>query len=129
MRIYLKGWFWGAVLVSICVLCLAIYLIPKDTGDQVAIYRDGKLLYTFDQNEMMEDRVLDIRYEDGWNQVTISDGTIAVSDASCADGDCVNQGALVKGGPPIICLPNRLIINYTGGGQEIDVDAVSGGMG
>jgi hypothetical protein len=78
----------------------------------------------------------------GTNTVEVADGQIRIVEASCANKDCIHQGAIGKPGQTIVCLPNRLVIriedssgddgggNGEDGGNDgtspPDVDAVSG---
>ena len=129
MKLYLKAWFWAAILGAFCLICLVIYLMPRETGDAVGIYQDGELLYTFTVEELSETHRIIIKYGDGTNIIATGGGTIWVSEATCADSDCVRHGPLEPGGAPIICLPNRLVIRWTDQERNGQVDAVSGGIG
>lgn len=44
----------------------------------------------------------------GTNTITIEDGSVRVSEADCANQDCVRQGAIDRMGQQIICLPHKL---------------------
>ena len=54
----------------------------------------------------------------GENTVTIQDGKIAVTDATCPDHYCMNRG-FCAGGTDIVCLPNKLVIHFLGA-QTVD---------
>jgi len=54
----------------------------------------------------------------GHNVVTVKDGRIAVTQANCPDHYCMDRG-FCNSGSPIVCLPNRLVIEFSGE-QEID---------
>ena len=114
----LKTRYWIAVILIIAVLSGAACLLfwgripPKNT---LEIWSDGTLLYTL---PLSLDRVLTIDGPYGSNTVTIRDGKAAVTAASCSDHYCMKQG-FRQGGPDIVCLPNRLILRFTGG-QVVD---------
>ena len=55
--------------------------------------------------------------------VTVAGGEVFVSQADCPDQVCVLHGPLRRTGGPIVCLPNRLSIEWAAGA---DVDALSG---
>ena len=59
---------------------------------------------------------------DGKNTVTVKDGKIAVTWADCPDHYCMKRG-FCAGGTDIVCLPNRLVIEFLG---EQSVDAAIG---
>lgn len=58
----------------------------------------------------------------GSNTVTIQNGAIAVTQSDCPGGDCIQTG-WAAGGQPIVCLPHRLVVQFSGGGGP---DAVTG---
>ena len=76
------------------------------------VWADGKLVQTLDLSEDGEYRIETAR---GWNLLTVSGGRIAVTAASCPDGDCVRCGPK-NSGPPIVCLPNRVSIQFSDDG-------------
>ena len=54
------------------------------------------------------------------NTIVAEPGRIRVEAAGCPDQVCVNQGWISDGTVPIVCLPNKLIIEITGGGDGLD---------
>lgn len=54
----------------------------------------------------------------GTNILVISDGEAYISEASCPDGLCVNQGRVSRSGERIVCLPNRVIVEIVGGDSD-----------
>ena len=88
------------------------YLGKKPAGT-AEVWSDGQLMQTLDLSEDGEYR---IETDRGWNALTVSGGKIAVTAASCPDGDCVRCGPQ-NGGPPIVCLPNRLSIQFSAQGE------------
>jgi hypothetical protein len=50
----------------------------------------------------------------GSNTVEVADGQIRVVESTCANQDCVHQGAISSPGQTIVCLPNRLVIRVEG---------------
>ena len=79
---------------------------PAGTAE---VWADGELVRTLDLSEDGEYRVETDR---GWNLLTVSDGRVAVTAASCPDADCVRCGPQ-NSGPPIVCLPNRVSIQFS----------------
>lgn len=49
--------------------------------------------------------------------VHIEGGKVWVTDADCADGICVETGAISRAGQRIVCLPNAVIISLEGSGD------------
>ena len=54
------------------------------------------------------------------NTIEAEPGRIRVSEAGCPDQVCVHQGWISDGTVPIVCLPNQLIIEISGGGSGLD---------
>ena len=95
-------------------------LLLRGTPSQTAeVWSDGELVKTVDLSEPQTFRV---EYHDGYNLVEVADGKIFVSEASCPDQVCIAHGP-AAGGAPIVCLPNRLVIQFTGDGGGADAIA------
>lgn len=111
----------AAVIVVFVAAAAASFVIlrPKKTGSAiyVEILRDNEVLYTLDLSEE-SDRTFRIESEEGWNDVTISDGRICVSDADCPDKTCVRSGDLRHEHLPIVCLPHKLVIRFCEGEEQ-----------
>ena len=61
---------------------------------------------------------IEISTEYGHNTVHVAPGSIAVTEADCPDGICVAQGAIDRGGVPIVCMPHRLVVKIEGSGID-----------
>ena len=61
----------------------------------------------------------------GGATAAVQDGEIYMESAECPDQICVEHGPLRPGGTPIVCLPNRLSIQWIE--RDAAVDAVSRG--
>jgi len=106
------------VLFVVSVVLSIIILRPTDKT-MVEIVQDNHVLYTLDLGRE-KDRSFRIEYPDGgWNEITIKDGQISVTDADCPDKTCVKTGVLRSETIPIVCLPHKLIIRFCddGGSQ------------
>ena len=49
-----------------------------------------------------------------YNVVSIKDGRVSVSKASCKNQVCVRHGSISMPGETIVCLPNRLVVSIEG---------------
>ena len=58
------------------------------------------------------------------NQITVSDGAIAITESNCPGKDCVHSGSIHQTGRSLVCLPNRLEIRVVS--ESSDVDFVVG---
>lgn len=111
-----KYWIIGfALLAVVCLLC-AIPLLQNQPAFAARIYSDGELVKTVSLGVDQEFSV------HGHNTITVEDGAIAVTQADCPDGYCMKRG-FCSGGADIVCLPNRLVIQFT---DDLGVDGVVG---
>ena len=115
---------WILVFALLLALCagLSIPLLFPGSGEGAALAQitsQGEVIATV---ELAVDREFTVAVEDDYNVITVRDGKIAVTDATCPDHYCIKRG-FCSSGTEIVCLPNRLVIKFLGG-QE--VDALSG---
>jgi len=111
---------WIILLSVIFVVCAAVsvpLLLNTEPASHAEIISEGALIETVDLRIDQEFTVTNS--EGGENTITVRDGKIAVTAASCPDHYCMHRG-YCSGGAQIVCLPNKLIIRFTGL-QEIDV--------
>lgn len=112
------------------VLCLVLFILgllgsfwalkPLDKNS-VEIIQDGNTLYQLDLAHE-KDQTIEITYKGRSNIIQIQEGRISMQQAECPDQICVQMGSLRTDGLPIVCLPNRLVIQYS----ESGADSVSG---
>ena len=103
---------WVLILVISAILLGAlgiILLCPASPAATAQIYSQGRLIKTVDLRSDQQFQVT--LSEDRYNTVTVKDGKIAVTSASCPDHYCMHRG-FCNSGAPIICLPNALEIRF-----------------
>ncbi len=104
-----------AVITAVCAVVLlaavCVVMLKRPHGDTVVIKQDGRVLYTLDLSKE-SDREIIVEYEGRRNVIAIEDGDIYMKEADCPDHVCIHTGRL-SGGATMICLPNRLVIEYT----------------
>ncbi len=84
---------------------------PKVTSATAYVYKEGLLVRTFDLGALTEPTIIRIEGSNGdFNDVLARPGSIGVLDASCPHKYCAEQGMSEGSLLPIICLPNRLVI-------------------
>ncbi|MGM9549840.1 MAG: NusG domain II-containing protein [Faecousia sp.] len=112
---------WILLIAAVAVVCLGLsilLLIPGDAAAYAEISSGGTVIKTVD---LRVDQQFSVAAENGGsNTVTVRDGRIAVTQASCPDHYCMDRG-FCSSGTPIVCLPNRLVIRFVG---EQPIDAV-----
>lgn len=107
---------------------LAWYLLRDKTDGTVAnVYQDGTCIRSIDLSAVDEPYTFTVAGDDGsYNVVSVEQGRICVSEASCPDQICVHQGWISTGVTPVVCLPNKLVIRIeTSAESSSGVDAVS----
>ena len=98
-----------------------LLLRGADTGARTArISLDGEVYEEIDLNAVAMPYDIRIETELGYNIVHVEHGAISVSEADCPDQVCVDQGWISDGTVPVVCLPNRLVIQIEGGGDGLD---------
>ncbi len=115
----------------VAALCAVLFLggiggmiwnLTRSHGRQVEILQDGKILYTLDLAQA-EDQTFTVNYGGRTNEIEIRDHQIRVKAADCPDQICVHMDWLEAA--PIVCLPNRLSIQYADGEGASGLDAVA----
>ena len=115
--------------VGLIIICAAVFIaaavssvvmLNAPAGDIVKIKSNGELLYTIDLSNS-PDRTIIVEYNGKENTLEIKDHKIRVLEADCPDKVCVNTGWLDSPAIPIICLPNKLIIEF----ENNDADAAA----
>ena len=96
---------------------LLVFRVPR--SNIVSIRSGGKELYSIDLSRA-EDCVFHIEFEGRVNTVEIKDHSIRVTEADCPDKICVRTAAIEAGksSAPIVCLPNRLVIEMKNGSAD-----------
>ena len=115
----------------VAALCAVLFLggiggmiwnLTRSHGRQVEILQDGKILYTLDLTQA-EDQTFTVTYGGRSNEIEIRDHQIRVKAADCPDQICVHMDWMEAA--PIVCLPNRLSIQYADGEGASGLDAVA----
>lgn len=100
-------------------LAAAVFLcfFPDNSGSAAyaEIYLNGQLIR---QVSLQEDQVFTVESQ-YTNEITVKDGTIAITHSDCPGQDCVHSTGRI-----LVCLPNGLEIRVTA--EPDDVDFVVG---
>ena len=109
----MKSKYWAMILAGVLAVCLlaCIPLLKSQTARQAVITSGGTVIATVDLGEDCQFTVT--APNGGENVITVRDGKIAVTEASCPDHYCMERG-FCDGGTAIVCLPNKLVIEFTG---------------
>ena len=116
-----KYWILILVLMLISSAVLGFFLMNANQNAAFAqIISDGETVKTVSLH--MEQEFTVTAPNGGMNVITVKDGKIAVTDATCPDHYCMHRG-FCNGGSQIVCLPNRLVIAFV---AEQEIDGVIG---
>lgn len=109
-----------ALIILMCV-CVAFFLYAvQPDGNIVVISVSGEV---YEEIDLSLDCEFSIETERGTNKVLVSDGKISIIDATCPDKLCIRHGELHNKFDSIVCLPNRVVVEYK---NEKSLDAVTG---
>ena len=100
----------------------SIFVLTSPSKTCVRVLSDGEVVYSADLS-VAENTTFDVTYQGHVNTVEILDHQIRVQSADCPDQTCVNMGWLKSASMPIVCLPHKLVIEFTD--DTGDVDAVT----
>lgn len=108
----MKTKYWILLLAGIFALCLGLSLWlfwPREHAVSVKVISDGEVVREL---PLAVDTTLTVQTERGTNVITVRDGKVAVTEADCPDGYCMERG-FCDSGASIVCLPNRLVLEFS----------------
>ena len=109
-----------SVLLAVCLGLSTPLLLSNEDATFAQITSDGQAVMTLSLS--IDQEITVPSPLGGSNTVTVKDGKIGVTDASCPDHYCMKRG-MCSSGAQIVCLPNRLIIRFL---ADQGVDSVVG---
>jgi len=109
----------GAVM-ALCAAAAAVVFLRAPKGSVAVVSLDGEEIHRVDLSAVTEGYELPVTgSSDITDVVEVAPGKIRVRQADCPDQVCVRQGWIETGIAPIVCLPNKLVIQIEDAG-EID---------
>ena len=118
--------FWMVLIGALLVVAVAGMLVIqalREEGAQVVITWNGQVEGTY---PLDEDQTFVFEGESGgYNVVTIEDGFVFMEEANCPDQICVKHKPLNQTADPIVCLPNKLVVEVSAPNSEKQLDGVS----
>ena len=106
--------------MALAGVCL-FFVLQSDVGSVMRISVDGQQVARVDLNSVT------VAYEmpiGQGNVLRITPDGVCMAWADCADQVCVHQGELRSAQRPIVCLPNRVVVELDA--QDDGVDMVVG---
>lgn len=114
-----------AALLLVSVLA-SLPLLRRTQGTVAKIYLDGQCIRSIDLSQVDSPSEFTVEGPAGTNTIRVEPGRICVSQAGCPDQVCVHQGWISDGVVPVVCLPNRLVIQIEEQQAGAEIDGVSG---
>lgn len=115
------------IVLFIILVVLGLFLTwfavaGRSGGAQVVIHVEGKIYGTY---SLSRNQTIDIDEYGHHNIVVIEDGKVQMMESSCHNQVCVKQGAVNTTNVPIICLPNRVVVEIIDESGEEEYDVIS----
>ena len=112
-------------LLIILILSLSlVFLLSFNTSEpkykKCVIYHDGNL---FENIVLNKNQIKELNLPEGNMTLEIKEGRIRVLESSCPHGLCVDVGWIETDRMPIVCVPNKVIIEIKG--DDSNYDAIS----
>ena len=103
----------SVICIILVIIFIAVFIGLRNSfaekTNTVEIIQDGNIIYTLDLNKS-KDELIQVEFQGHKNIIQIKDKQISIIEADCPDKTCT----------PIVCLPNRLVIQYVNDDKEID---------
>ncbi len=100
----------GDVIVIGILICI-IFLVPRNRGEKIKIFVDGKVIRVYSLNM---DTTITIQGYKGPSVIQIQKGKVRMLDSTCPLKLCVKMGWISNAGASIVCVPNRVTILIKG---------------
>lgn len=110
-----------ALIFLVFSLLAFVIVMQEPDSDKVQITVNGELHKELNINE---DGMFVIKTNDGHSIVNVKNREVFVVEATCPDKICVRHGKLLNKYDSIVCLPNKIVIEYKT--KTSDIDAVAG---
>ncbi len=121
-----RWWAPGDIVIVLAVVALSSFLITQsvigaaDGADlEIRVTANGEEILVRPLSE--DSGELAVRGYAGESYLEISGGRVRMIDSACPDKLCVKTGWISRPGESIVCLPNRVVIEITGGEGGPDV--------
>ena len=120
----MKSRSWAILFAGLIAALLLLWnLLPGSGGNTVGVYQDGDLVKTIYLPHTGETETFELSGVAGGNTIEVSKDGVRVVSAGCPDQVCVLHGPLRRTGGPIVCLPNRLVVQFS---TPSELDALLG---
>ena len=112
--------FWLMLLGGLLLISAVVgWMFAGKDGKTAVVTLDGIVLAEVDLSKVEAPYTIEAEGKHH-NTIEFDRGRLRVSYADCPDQVCVRQGWVDTDMTPIVCLPNGLVIQITGGDRELD---------
>ncbi len=113
------------IIIFVCLFfafaALAVIIGGIQPEENIAIITvNGKF---YKEVDITQEETFVVESKKGTNTIEVKDNEISISEATCPDRLCVRHGSLKNKYDAIVCLPNKVVIEYK---TSADIDAVAG---
>ncbi len=105
------------LIASVLLVVLSVFIVvslTREDGTAVRVSVDGVTVAEYSLSSDGE-----YSLNGGTNILVIEGGRAYMKYADCPDGLCKNQGKVYRSGERIVCLPNRVMVEIIGLGDEL----------
>jgi len=111
----------GLLLLGAAGLCF-VRVSNREEGVEAVVTVDGAF---YGKYSLMEEQTVSIQTDgETGNVLVIKNKKADMTKATCPDKLCVHQRAVSRRGETIVCLPHKVVVEISGGG-EADFDSIS----
>lgn len=112
----------GDVFLILGIIVAAVFLFSFSNhagiiGNHVVVDVEGKRAMELPLNKNV---VTSVEGPLGKTIIKINEGSVSVIDSDCPNHYCVHMGKIRLSGEIIVCIPNRVVVKVTGGGNSFD---------
>lgn len=106
-------------LLLIALIGLILVFLTRTEGAYCVITQNGEVL---DKLSLSEPSTHSYYADNGaYNTVTVENGSVYITEASCPDKLCVKRNTVKYHGQTIVCLPNGFVVTVYGVEDGLDI--------
>lgn len=107
----------AVLLVVLGLLISYFFSFGNEAGKELVVTVNG---HEYGIYSLKEDQEITVNVNGNENVFVIQDSSVKMKFSNCTGQDCVYQHAISKSGETIVCLPNRVVLEVTGGKDGYD---------
>lgn len=109
------------IVLVIAGIIMAVFSLSGATdGAIVKVSVNGS---EYGSYSLAENQTIEIKENGHINKIIIKDGFASMDYSDCKNQICVRDGKISKSNQTLVCLPNKVMVEITGGEEEFDAVA------